>query len=150
MGCLSHLSFMPKIDLTNYQGREQAFVKHCLLEKYLSQWGYIIGSSWDSLVFIDAFAGPWGAVDKEFMDASFGIATRALNDAVEGLWQARQRRVQGLCVFVEKKPSAFAKLNAFANSHSSERVHVKALKGRFIENLEAIDKYVAEIGINPF
>src|SRR5258705_12293212 len=142
---------MPKVDLTHYgEGREHAYVKHCLLENYLSQWVYIIGSSWDSLVFIDAFAGPWGAIDKEFRDASFGIATRALNAAVEGLWTARSRRVQGLCVFVEKKPSAFTALDAFVKSHSSDRVRTVALKGRFIENIATIDKHVAEIGTNPY
>jgi hypothetical protein len=50
---------MAKTDRTSYEGgREQVYVKHYLLEKYLSSWGYIIGGSeWDSLVFVDGFAG---------------------------------------------------------------------------------------------
>jgi hypothetical protein len=54
---------MPKVDLSNYEGREQAYVKHYLLEKYLSRWGYKTGSKWDPLVFVDGFAGPWGSKD---------------------------------------------------------------------------------------
>ena len=67
MGYPTHAQFMPKVDLSNYEGgREQVYVKHYLLEKYLSSWGYIIGGSeWDSLVFIDGFAGPWGSRHKE-------------------------------------------------------------------------------------
>lgn len=141
---------MPK-DFSNYEGgREHTYVKHYLLEKYLSRWGYKIGSTWDTLVFIDGFAGPWGAKDDEFADASFGIAIKALNDAVDGLLKVRQRSVRGVCVFVEKAPKPFAKLDAFARNHSTDRVRAKAMKGRFVENIQAIDEYVASAGANPF
>src|SRR5215467_13090295 len=100
---------MPKIDLTNYEGgREQAFVKHYLLKKYLSRWGFKIGSSWDTLVFVDGFAGPWGTKDAEFADASFGIAIQAMKQAITGLREKRGRSVRGACIFVEKQPKAFA------------------------------------------
>jgi hypothetical protein len=93
---------MPKVDLANYVGgREQAYVKHCLLERYLSRWAYKIGSSWDLLVFVDGFAGPWGTKDKEFADASFGIAVRVLTEAVNGLKKVANLRVRGACIFVE-------------------------------------------------
>src|SRR5258705_4186482 len=142
---------MPKIDLTNYEGgREQAYVKHYLLKKYLSRWGYKTGSRWDTLVFVDGFAGPWGAKDEEFADASFGIAINALNGAIDGLFKERQRLIRGACIFVEKEPKPFAKLNAFAKSHSTDRVRAVALKGRFSENIPAIDNYVATLGANPF
>jgi three-Cys-motif partner protein len=144
---------MPKVDFSNYsnyEGREHAYVKHYLLKKYLSRWGYKIGSSWDPLVFVDGFAGPWGAKDKEFADASFGIAIKALNDAIEGLWEVRQRSVRGVCVFVEKAPKPFEKLDAFAKNHSTDRVWAKALKGRFVRNIKKIDEYVATAGAKPF
>ena len=151
MVCLTQLSFMPKLDFSNYEGdREQAYVKHYLLEKYLSRWGYKIGSKWDPLVFVDGFAGPWGAKDEEFADASFGIAIKALNDAVDGLMKLRRRAVRGVCVFVEKEPKPFARLDAFAKKHSTDRVRAKPLKGRFVENIWAIDEYVAAVGANPF
>ena len=85
---------MLKNHLENYIGREQAYVKHHLLEKYLSRWAYKIGSSWDLLVFVDGFAGPWGSRDKEFSDASFGIALRVLTEAVEGPCQKARANVK--------------------------------------------------------
>ena len=141
---------MPKVNLTHYQGREQAFVKHYLLKKYLSKWGIKIGSKWDTLVFVDGFAGPWGAKDIEFSDASFGIALKALTEAVSVLDQQLGRSVHGTCVFVEKKPTAFARLNAFAKSHSTQSVSAIALRGRFSKNIPAINHYVSTVGNNPF
>ena len=141
---------MPKVDLTNYLGREQAYVKHCLLEKYLSRWAYKIGSSWDPLVFVDGFAGPWATQDANFADASFSIALRVLKEAVEGLMKIRKISVRGACIFVEKNPAAFARLRAFAETYSTNEVQAKALKGRFSENIRAINDYVATLGSKPF
>lgn len=49
---------MFQLDLENYAGREQAYVKHCLLERYLLEWGFKVGAEWDALVYVDGFAGP--------------------------------------------------------------------------------------------
>lgn len=43
---------MPNVDLKKYAGREQAYVKHCLLEKYLAPLVYKFGSAWDSIVYL--------------------------------------------------------------------------------------------------
>jgi hypothetical protein len=52
---------MPKIEFSNYEGgREQAYVKHSLLENYLGQLVYRVGQAWDAIVYVDGFAGPWG------------------------------------------------------------------------------------------
>lgn len=142
---------MPNIDLKNYEGgREQAYVKHYLLKKYLSRWGYKIGSKWDTLVFVDGFAGPWGAKDREFSDASFGIALESLTEAVDGLLKERNISIRGVCIFVEKDKQAFAKLDAFSKRHSTDSVRSVALRGLFNENTQAIDEFVSKAGTNPF
>jgi three-Cys-motif partner protein len=141
---------MSKIDVAAYAGREQAYVKHYLLQNYLSEWGFKVGSAWDSLAYVDGFAGPWGSTDKGFADSSFGIATRVLNQAVKELQNARNKKVRGLCVFVEKKPDAFAKLEGYAKSASNENVKTIAFKGRFVENLSQIEQCVKASGTNPF
>ena len=140
---------MPKVDLTNYFGREHAYIKHYLLAEYLSRWGYKIGSKWDPLVFIDGFAGPWGSKDAEFADTSFGIALKALNEAVNGLSKVN-RTVHGVCVFVEKKPQSFIKLDQFTRNNSTDLVRAVALRGRFIDKIQLIEDYVATVGSSPF
>ena len=119
---------MPKLTFSNYDGREHAYIKHYLLERYLSGWGPKIGSKWDPLVFIDGFAGPWGAKDAEFNDASFGIALRAMNEAVAVLGNLG-RTTHGICIFVEKEAAPFARLEAFTKEHSTDAVRARALKG---------------------
>ena len=142
---------MTELNFRHYEGgREKAFVKHFLLKKYLSRWGFKIGSRWDTLVFVDGFAGPWGTKDTDFADASFGIGIQALKDAVNGLLEKRQRSVKGICIFVEKQPKPFAKLDAFARSQTSSEVSAIALRGRFSHNISTIDQYVATVGENPF
>lgn len=140
---------MPKLDLTNYRGREHAYIKHYLLAEYLPRWVYKTGSKWDPLVFIDGFAGPWGAKDEEFTDASFGIAIRALNEAIGGLSRIN-RHVRGLCIFVEKGPQPFAKLDAFAKKHSSDSVRAVAFNGRFVDKIPEIERCIAAAGNAPF
>jgi len=140
---------MPKVDLTNYRGREHAYIKHYLLAKYLSRWGYKTGSKWDPLVFIDGFAGPWGSKDEEFTDASFGIAIRSLKEAVSGLTKVN-RTVRAICIFVEKEPQPFAKLDAFARKHSTDSVRAVALQGRFIDKIQVIEDYISTVGSSPF
>src|SRR6266576_2015701 len=100
MGCLSHLSFMPK-DLTNYERREQAYVKHGLLEHYLSGLAYKVGTTWDALVYIDGFAGPWLTKDPQYADSSFGIAIDVLSRCQAGLRESRQREIQIESILVE-------------------------------------------------
>ncbi len=142
---------MPKVDFQLYEGgREQAYVKHCLLEDYLAQLTYKVGDAWDSIVYIDGFAGPWGTKDEEFADTSFGIAVRVLKNAVQGLLAKRGKIIKALCIFVEKKPDAFAKLDAFAKSISTETVQAVALKGRFVEKLPDITRLATTSGNNPF
>jgi three-Cys-motif partner protein len=140
---------MSEIDLVHYEGREQAYIKHCLLNKYLSSWGFKIGSKWDPLVFIDGFAGPWGSLDKDFADASFGIAINALANAIFGL-EKIGRSINAACIFVEKAPQPFSKLEAFAKKHSSSRVQAIALRGRFSENIGTIEDYLKTLGPNAF
>jgi hypothetical protein len=60
---------MPRINLSDYKGREQAYIKHCLLEDYLPEWGWKVGSEWDSLVYLDGFAGPWETTSPNFADS---------------------------------------------------------------------------------
>src|SRR5690242_14691805 len=100
MGCPTHLRYMPKVDLTNYTGREQAYIKHRLLEEYLPQWAYKVGSAWDQLVYVDGFAGPWQTKSTDYQDTSFGIATQLLRQCQTGIRQTRGRDLQIDCILI--------------------------------------------------
>src|SRR6266581_697098 len=85
MVCLA-LPFMPKPDFTKYPERKSAaYIKHCLLQEYLPNWAYKVGHAWDSLVYVDGFAGPWETTDPNHSDSSFAIAIDSLQECQTGL-----------------------------------------------------------------
>jgi len=151
MGCPTPLSRMPKLDFSNYEGgREQAYVKHYLLQTYLPELAYRIGRTWDSFAYIDGFAGPWKTHDPEHADSSFGVAIDALRRSQQGLRATHDQDLHITCVLVEKDKVAFAELERLAASETSPDFAVHALHGDFVKNIPAVDHLVKESGKNPF
>ena len=70
-------------DPATYIGREQTLIKHFILRKYLEPFAYIIGSSWDTITYVDCFAGPWNVRSGQLEDSSFHIALAQLRKARE-------------------------------------------------------------------
>ncbi len=46
-----------------YEGREQTFVKHLFLERYLEQVAFHVLWFRDDFVYVDGFSGPWRSED---------------------------------------------------------------------------------------
>ena len=120
-----------------YRGREQAYVKHRLLEAYLEKLFLIIGISAQGLgvkelCYVDCFAGPW-LDDSESLDStSIAVSLRIL---------ARCRRIlvdQGKnlnfrALYVEKNPAAFARLQRYVNEHVQEGITAQFFQGDFVD-----------------
>jgi three-Cys-motif partner protein len=141
---------MPKVDFSAYEGREQAYIKHCLLEEYLPDWGYKVGSQWDSLVYVDGFAGPWETKSPGHEDSSFGVAVSALSHVAEGLRLGRGRNLNVNCILVDQDKRAAEKLQAYAESVKRPGFRVNPLCGEFIDRLPDITKLAEQSGKNPF
>jgi three-Cys-motif partner protein len=141
---------MAKVDLSNYVGREQAYVKHCLLEEYLPEWAYKVGSAWDSLTYVDAFAGPWQTQSPYYADSSFGIAVDVLRRCQKGLREARGRELHMECILVEQEEEAFAHLEKFAADETGSNFMVRALPGEFTQQIPIIKDLIKHSGRNPF
>lgn len=97
------------VDLANYAGREQAYVKHFLLDAYLEALIHKIPSRYDHVVYVDGFSGPWQAAGTDYHDTSFGIALRSLRSAKE-TWKKLGRDVRMTAHLVEKSGGAFKEL----------------------------------------
>lgn len=141
---------MPKIDLSNYAQREQAYVKHCLLEQYLPELIYRVGKSWDSIVYIDGFAGPWQTKHPNYADSSFGIAINALRECQKGLREAHKRDIRMVSVLVEPRNEAYSALKKFAEKESTAGFEIHALTGEFVDNISKIEKLVKSSTRNHF
>ncbi len=87
-------------NIGKYAGREQAWVKHYFLENYLDGLIHKIASTFDHIVYIDGFSGPWQAADEDFDDTSFSIALNKLRSAKEA-WRIHGRNVQMTAHLIE-------------------------------------------------
>lgn len=96
-----------------YRDREQSYVKHVILRKYLERFAYIIGSWADSITYVDGFSGPWQARSEDLSDTSFAIAIQELRKARQHLLETRNKQVSLRCFFVEADNSAFERLRTF-------------------------------------
>ncbi len=129
---------MPDIDY--YRGREQGYIKHALIEKYLQPFTIKIGSKWDEIVFIDAFAGPWGAKSENLADTSFGIALDQIKSGIQVLQRIHARSPRVRAYLIEKNAKAFVKLDEFVQSKSSEKFKVECIHGEFEDQVPALTK----------
>ena len=127
-------------DLTHYEGREQGYIKHTLIEKYLERFVFKIGSGWDEIIYLDAFAGPWGAKSENLSDTSFGIALDLLKRGCETVARVRGRSPKIRVILIEKDPKAFAKLNQFFKTRQTDGIEITCLEGAFEDQADAVTK----------
>lgn len=136
--------------LAYYRGREQTYLKHFFLERYLERVAYNIGSFAPQFVYVDGFSGPWRSEDQAFEDTSFMIAIATLRRVREGL--AKLGRTPTIsCVFVEKDPEAFALLQKAVAG--VQDINVTVLNAEFEraipDVLTAIGKAFSLVFIDP-
>jgi three-Cys-motif partner protein len=127
-------------DIEHYRGREQGYIKHALIEKYLESFTIKIGSGWDEIVYIDAFAGPWGAKATDLSDTSFGIALERLERGLKVLREVHKRSPRIRAFLIEKDAKAFRKLDAFIQSYRSKGIEVGGLSGEFQDHVPELDR----------
>jgi three-Cys-motif partner protein len=97
------------VSLSDYSGREQSYVKHVFLERYLERLVHKTASKFPHIVYVDGFAGPWQSANEQFDDTSFGIALNALRRA-KASWKERGRDVKMTAFLVERDSTAYRKL----------------------------------------
>lgn len=146
----SQLRLMPKVNLTHYLGREQAYVKHCLLEQYLPELAYRVGRNWDAIAYVDGFAGPWQTKDPNYTDSSFGVAINALRECQRGLQDSHARHIRMKSILVEQEKDAYAELKKFADRESTSDLEIHALKGEFTEQIPSIRNLIKASALHPF
>lgn len=129
----------------SYRGREQAYVKHRLLEAYLEKLFLIVGLGAKTLgikelAYVDCFAGPWGDESESLGSTSIAISLRVLSKcrvALLGLGVDLSFRA----LYVEKDPKAFARLRQYLDSREPDGVDAEALAGDFIDLVPSIQEW---------
>lgn len=129
-------------ELENYEGREQGFVKHAIIEKYLETFAIKISSKWDNIVYIDAFAGPWENVAEDLSDTSFCIALKQLHSGITIAKERFTRDVLVQAYLVEKNKKAFRKLSEFSREQKTSGFEVTCLQGSFEDRLPELQSQI--------
>lgn len=97
-------------DLANYEGREQAYVKHHFLANYVESLVFKVASVYPEVVYVDGFSGPWKDQGEKFEDTSFGIALQALRRAKAAWAKLGRPDVKMTALLVEKDADPFSRL----------------------------------------
>lgn len=118
--------------LEKYKGREQAFIKHKLLEAYLQALFMIVGQWNPRICYIDCFSGPWQEKSDDLMDTSIGISLDIMSKCRESL-KAMGRDVQFRALYIEKDAGAHGKLCEFLSSNPRDGVTCTPLNGSFYD-----------------
>ena len=127
------------VSLGDYAGREQAYVKHVFLERYLEAAFFKTASAYNHIVYIDGFAGPWQSANEQFEDTSFGIALSALRRAKE-TWKNNRRAVKMTALLVERDATAYERLVTIPASYPD--VTVKTYSADFISVVPSLLKHI--------
>lgn len=93
------MSLMP----IEYQGREQAYVKHTILRTYLQRLIMIIGRSEKVINYVDCFAGPWSEESDDLRDTSIGISLSLMKDCAKTLEEQHGAKVRFRALYIEKR-----------------------------------------------
>ena len=124
------------ITLQDYVGREQSYVKHVFLKRYLEALVHKTASAYLHIVYVDGFAGPWQSSNEGFKDTSFGIALNALSGA-KAAWKAK-RDVRMSAYLVERNQDAYEKLSRIPERYPD--VSIKTYPADFMTILPTILK----------
>lgn len=120
----------------SYEDREQALVKHQLLERYVEKLFLIVGLASKGrttieLCYVDCFAGPWGDSSEEMDSTSIAISLRTLDGCRQTLASLGvYAKVRAL--FVERDPVAFARLRNYLRTSTPSGIKSEALNGDFV------------------
>lgn len=120
-----------------YQGREQAYIKHRLLEGYLEKLFLIVGMSSSKLgvtelCYVDCFAGPWGDESEDMSSTSPAISLRILDKCQQEL-RRHGRNTKFRALYVENDSAAFKRLERYLQEHTPAGIETQAMPGDFVE-----------------
>ena len=120
-----------------YDGREQAWIKHQLLENYLEKLLLIIGMAARSIgsveiCYVDCFAGPWGDDTEQMEGTSIAISMRTMAMCKQKLAKLGVDATMR-AVYIEKDKKAFGRLSNYLDVATPAGVDSECREGDFLD-----------------
>jgi three-Cys-motif partner protein len=128
-----------------YDGREQAWIKHQLLESYLEKLLLIIGMSARSegkveICYVDCFAGPWGDDSEQMEGTSIAISMRTMAMCKQKLAKLGVDATMR-ALYVELDKRAFSRLSDYLQKATPAGVDAECKEGDFLTLRQDILKW---------
>ena len=136
---------MDRETLSPYVAREQASVKHFLLESYLERLIMITARKFCShIAYVDAFAGPWKSSNPDLSDTSFARAIEVMEGCRAELETKFRRSVTFRALFIERDAASFARLKHFADTRSTRQIQITAANEDFSDSAESVARWIKD------
>ena len=121
----------------SYDGREQAWTKHLLLETYLQRLLLIVGMGHRKageveLCYVDCFAGPWGDESDDLEGTSIAISLRTMEECRRVL-KGQGVNVKMRALYIERDDVAFVRLRTYLQQSSPEGIAAMCMHGDFVD-----------------
>lgn len=128
-----------------YDGREQAWIKHQLLESYLEKLLLIIGMAARSqgkieICYVDCFAGPWGDDSEQMEGTSIAISMRTMAMCKQKLAKLGVDATMR-ALYIELDKRAFARLSDYLDKATPAGVDAQCKQGDFLALRQDISKW---------
>ncbi len=112
-----------------YKGREQAYIKHTLLETYLFKLFMIIGQTQPTISYVDCLAGPWQDASDDLSDTSIGRSLSTMKSCLESL-RKKNPSVRLRALFVEKDAKKYRRLKEYLDTLETP-IETESFHGEF-------------------
>lgn len=137
-----------------YDGREQAWIKHQLLESYLEKLLLIIGMSSRSegsveICYVDCFAGPWGDDSEQMEGTSIAISMRTMATCKQKLAKLGVD-VAMRALYVELDKRAFGRLSNYLQKATPAGVESECMEGDFLALRQDILRWCGDTAFSFF
>lgn len=128
-----------------YDGREQAWIKHQLLESYLEKLLLIIGMAARAqgkveICYVDCFAGPWGDDSEQMEGTSIAISMRTMAICKQKLAKLGVDATMR-ALYVELDKRAFGRLSTYLQKATPAGVDAECREGDFLALRQDILKW---------
>ena len=118
-----------------YKGREQAWIKHQLLESYLEKLVLIVGAAAKKqgsieICYVDCFSGPWGTSELE--STSIAVSLRTMAKCKQKLAQLGVDATMR-ALYIERDDQAYANLKTYLSQATPPEVAAACRHGDFVD-----------------
>lgn len=115
----------------HYVGREQAEVKHTVLEAYLETLFMVIAHKEHTINYVDCFSGPWSEESATLEDTSIGISLNAMAKTINTHKKLFDRNIKFRAMYIEENNEAYSKLEKHLKINKNPTIETYSIHGDF-------------------